>query len=209
MTQRNKNLSDALFPKVRQAVLGLLYNNPNRQFYTNEIIRLTDSGTGAVQRELEKLSSAGLIGVEIDGNKKLYQANLANPLFNELRSIILKTFGLSDIIREAVKPLENKISFAFIYGSIAKHKDTATSDIDLLIIGEHLTYADVYPLLEPAQEKLGRNINPTFYTESVWIKKIKDKNHFVTQVAKLPKIIIIGNENELGQFGKSSQNKSH
>ena len=110
-------ISDALFSKVRQRVLGLLYGQPDSDFHTNEIIRLTDSGTGAVQRELESLTGAGSIIVKQVGNQKRYQANRDTPFFVELRSIVLKTFGLADVLRKTLKPIAKQIHLAFIYGS--------------------------------------------------------------------------------------------
>src|SRR5204863_358113 len=82
----------------------LLYSQPDRSFHTNEIIRLTRSGTGAVQRELKNLSTAGLITMKAIGNQKHYEANRTSPLYTEVRSIVLKTFGLADILRQALTP---------------------------------------------------------------------------------------------------------
>jgi predicted nucleotidyltransferase len=201
MTKKKINTSDALFSKVRQRVLGLLFVQPNLDFHTNEIIRLTDSGTGAVQRELESLASAGLVIVKQVGNQKRYQVNRDTPFFTELRSIILKTFGLADVLRSSLKPITKQIQIAFIYGSIAKQEDTAKSDIDLMIIGKNLTYADMFQLLEKAEAQLGRKINPTFYSTSEWLRKNKDGNNFVTKVLEHPKIFLIGTEDELGKLG--------
>ena len=200
MTKKKINISDALFSKVRQRVLGLLYTQPDSDFHTNEIIRLTDSGTGAVQRELESLTGAGLVIVKQVGNQKRYQANRDTPFFTELRSIILKTFGLTDVLRETLKPIAKQIHIAFIYGSIAKQEDTAKSDIDLMIIGENLTYADVFQLLEKAESQLGRKINPTFYSPSEWLRKNKDRNDFVKKILKHTKIFLIGTEDELAKL---------
>ena len=195
------SLSNALFSKVRQCVLALLYRQPDRSFHTNEIIRLTHSGTGAVQRELEKLAAVGLITVQSVGNQKHYAANCTSPLFSELRSIILKTFGLADVLRQALAPIASQVHIAFIYGSIAKQEDTATSDIDLMLVGDNLTYADVFKLLEEAQEKLGRLISPTFYSPTEWTRKYQANNHFLAQIVKQPKIFLIGCEDELAKLG--------
>lgn len=194
------NISDALFSKAQQRVLGLLYGQPDTDFYTNEIIRLSDSGTGAVQRELEKLTAAGIITVKKVGNQKRYQANSNSPFFAELRGIILKTFGLADVLQEALKPIMKKIHIAFIYGSIAKQEDTATSDIDLMLIGNNITYADIFGLLEKAESQLGRKINPTFYSQLDWVKKIKKDNNFVSTIIRNPKIFLKGTEDELAKL---------
>ena len=193
-------LSNILFSKVRQSVLALLYGRPDQSFHTNEIIRLTQSGTGAVQRELEKLASGGLISIQSIGNQKRYQANELSPLYSELRSIVLKTFGLHDILRQALDPVAAHIYVAFIYGSIAKQEDTSTSDIDLMLICKDLTYADLFKFLEEAQVQLGRKINPTFYSPIEWSTKLKANNNFLIQVIKQPKIFLIGTEDELAKL---------
>ena len=175
MNKQNHNLSDALFSKARQRVLGLLYGQPGKDFYTNEIIRLTNMGSGSVQRELEKLSSVGLINSQLLGNQKRYTANQKSPLYNELRSIVLKTFGLADVLREALAPLHQRIQSAFIYGSIANQSDNALSDVDIMIIGDDLTYGDFFKIVTEAESKLDRKINPTFHSQHEWKKKIEEK----------------------------------
>jgi predicted nucleotidyltransferase len=193
--------SNPLFSKVQQQVLGLLYSQPDVDFHTNEIIRLTKTGTGAVQRELVQLTAAGILTVKQVGNQKRYQANHANPFFEELRSIVLKTFGLADIVKEAISPLADKIAVAFIYGSIAKQNDTAKSDIDLMIISEQLTYAEIFKFLGRAEEKLNRKINPLFYTPAEWTRKKNEQNNFIAQLLIHPKIFLIGTEDELITLG--------
>lgn len=195
------NISDALFSKVRQRVLGLIYGRPDADFHTNEIIRLTHSGSGAVQRELDNLAAADLVIVKRVGNQKRYQANRSACLYAELRSIVLKTFGLANILQDALKPIEKKIHIAFIYGSIAKQQDNAASDIDLMLISDKLTYADVFKLLEQPESLLGRKINPTFYSPLEWTRKHKARNNFIVKILEQPKIFLIGTENELIQIG--------
>lgn len=201
MNSKNINPSNALFPQVRQKVLGLLFLQPDTSFHTNEIIRLTGSGTGAVQRELKKLTSAGLLTMQVVGRQKCYQANSASPLFSELRSMILKTFGLADLVREALAPVVKEIQIAFIYGSVAKQQDMSSSDIDLMLISNTLSYAEIFPLLESCQAQLGRDLNPTFYSEKEWLQKRKNKNNFIMQVLKQPKLFLIGTEDELNKLG--------
>ena len=114
------NTSDVLFTKVQQRVLALLFGQPDRSFYGNEIVRIAGVGVGAAVRELDKLATAGLINVSRIGNQKHYQANPASPIFEELRGIILKTFGVGDVLRQALMPIANSIKIAFIFGSVAK-----------------------------------------------------------------------------------------
>ncbi|WP_296487799.1 nucleotidyltransferase domain-containing protein [Rhodoferax sp.] len=190
-------MADALFPKVRQRVLAVLFGTPDRSFYANEVIALAQSGTGAVQRELAGLSGAGLLIVSKQGNQKHYQANADAPVFAELRGLVLKTVGLADVLRAALVPLGRDINLAFVYGSVAKQQDTAQSDIDVMIVSPSLGYADVFGALENATTTLGRKVNPTLYTPADLAKRIQQDNAFVTRVLQQPKIWLIGTEDQL------------
>ena len=195
--QAAAGIANALFPKVRQRVLSVLFGNPGRSFYANEVIALALSGTGAVQRELAALSEAGLLTITKQGNQKHYQANALTPVFSELRGLIMKTMGLADVLRTALAPLALQIDAAFVYGSVAKQQDNASSDIDLLVVSPDLGYADVFGALESATNSLARKVNPSLYTSADLVKRIKQKNAFVTRVLQQPKIWLIGNEDQL------------
>src|SRR5919108_2548154 len=139
-----KSLADALFTKTQQRVLGVLFGQPERSFYASELIRDAGTGSGAAQRELAKLEESGLISARRIGHQKHYQANAASPLYSELRNIVLKTVGLAEPLRNALKPVASGIRAAFVYGSVAKATDQAASDIDLMVVSDSLSYADVF-----------------------------------------------------------------
>ena len=193
----DSSAADALFPKVRQRVLAILFGTPDRSFYANEVIALAQSGTGAVQRELLGLSEAGLLTVSKQGNQKHYHANANAPVFAELRGLVLKTLGLADVLRAALAPLAAQIDAAFIYGSMARQQDTAQSDVDVMIVSNTLGYGEVFGALEAATVSLGRTVNPTLYTRADWAKRVHDDNAFVTRVWQQPKIWLIGNEDQI------------
>jgi len=197
MKDQSISLSDALFSKVQGRVLGVLFGNPDRSFYANELFRLAGSGTGAGVRELSKLSASGLVTENKIGNQKHYQANRGTPIFDELRGIVLKTFGMADVLRQGLLPVADKISIAFIYGSIAKGSDTAKSDIDVMVIGDHIECPDVYSALMPAESQLGRKINPSIYNQEDVARKLKENNTFLTRIMAQPKIFLIGSEHDL------------
>jgi len=191
------SLANALFPKVRQRVLAVLFGTPDRSFYANEVIALAQSGTGAVQRELLSLSEAGLLLVSKQGNQKHYQANASAPVFSELRGLVLKTMGLADVIRTALAPLAAQIDIAFIYGSVARQQDNAHSDVDVMIVSPNLGYGEVFGALETATVSLSRKVNPTLYTPADWAKRIEQDSAFISRVLLQPKIWLIGNEEDL------------
>ena len=190
-------IADALFSKGRQRVLGVLFGNPGRSFYANEVIALAGSGTGAVQRELIRLEATGLVTATRVGKQKHYQANPAAPVFEELRGLVLKTSGLADVLRVALAPLIGQIGAAFVYGSVAKKQDTAKSDIDLMVVSDSLTYADIFAALEDSTNRLGRKVNPTVYPPQELAKRRKQGNAFVTRVLAQPKIWLIGGERDI------------
>lgn len=163
-------------------------------------LRALTSGTGigsaSAQRELGKLVDAGLLVKEVVGNIVLYKANTKSPIFNELNAIIRKTFGVADIIKDVLLPFENRIEKAFIYGSVAKGQDTAMSDIDLFILANELSSADLYPELIPVEEKIGRKISLSIYRPEEFQKKLNSKNHFLISIMTGPKIELIGERNE-------------
>jgi predicted nucleotidyltransferase len=175
----------------------VLFGNPRRSFYANEVIGLARSGTGAVQRELARLEASGLVTATRVGKQKHYQANAGSPVFEELRALVLKTFGLADVLRQALAPLSSSVRAAFVYGSIAKGQDSAASDIDLMIVSDRLTYADLFGALEEASAQLGRKIAPTIYSSKELAKRVKQDNSFVTRVLAQPKLWLIGDESAL------------
>lgn len=191
------SIADALFTKTQQRVLGLLFSKPDESFYTNEILRRADMGRGTVTRELEKLAGAGLVLVSREGNQQHYQANPASPIFEELVSIARKTFGVADVIREALKPVNEQVLSAFIYGSVAKGEATAKSDIDLLVISNSLAYADLMTCLVIAEETLSRPINPSVYELAQLKRKWHEDNAFISKVMEQPKIWLKGSENDI------------
>ncbi|WP_255440606.1 nucleotidyltransferase domain-containing protein [Caenimonas sedimenti] len=191
------SLADALFPRVRQRVLALFFGQPDRSFFASEVMALAQSGRGAVQRELADLTAAGLLTVRAQGNQRHYQANASAPVFNELRGLVLKTFGLADVIRQALTPVLEQIACAFIFGSIARQEDTAASDIDVMVVSDALGYADLFGALEPAAISLGRPVNPTVYTRAEFMKRVRKDNAFLTRVLQQPKLWIVGSEETL------------
>ena len=195
------SIGDALFTKTQQRVLSLLYGKPDKSFYTNEIVRWVNMGRGTVKRELDRMVSAGLLAVSREGNQLHYQANAENPIYLELLGIVRKTFGVVDVIREALAPQVDQIELAFIYGSIAKGGDIKTSDVDLMLIGDELAYSETMELLMPVEESLQRTINPTIYSPSEFEKKLQEGSSFLNRVMEQPKLMIKGVINDFRESG--------
>lgn len=194
----NVRPADALFTKVQQRVLGILFGQPDRSFLSKEVIALAKCGTGAVHRELKRLAASGLVTVSSTGWEKHYQANKRSPIYDELCALVTKTVGLVEPIREALLPLKDRVDVAFVYGSQAKKTDTASSDVDLMIVSEDLLHAEAYAALAAAERTLARKINPTIISLAEWRRRRGDRNYFLEKLSGEPKLFVLGSEDELG-----------
>ncbi|NLP06317.1 nucleotidyltransferase domain-containing protein, partial [Candidatus Fermentibacteria bacterium] len=163
-------------------------------FQGAELIRLAASGVGAVQRELKRLVSSDLVVVIPAGRQKRYQANRNCPVFDELHGLVIKTVGLALPITNALEPMSDRILSAFIYGSIAKGSDRAGSDIDLMIIGDDLSYPKVLAALQPVENVVGRQISVNLMKPAEWIRRMTSEDSFVSRIMSQQKIILIGSE---------------
>ena len=190
-------LANALFSKVQQRVLALIFGHSDRSFYTSEIVRRVGSGVGAVQRELFRLQRSGLVSVERIGNQKHYRANEASPVFQDLRGLVEKTVGLIEPLRKSFEPYNNAIKTAFVYGSVARGTDTASSDIDVLVIGDDLNYSDLYAAAQQAEDKLRRRVQPLFMTAEDWHRRASDEGSVMNKISLSPKIFIVGSDRDL------------
>ena len=201
-TDHRANASSLLFPaSYRRQVLSLLLLHPERRLHVREIARLTGTAAGTLNKELTRLHGAGLLNRERVGNQVQYFANRSHQIYPELAGILRKTVGLADVLIEALTPLANEVQVAFVFGSIARGAETTGSDIDLLIIGGS-DFGSVVDALHPAQEQLGREINPKVFSAREWKAKFRSRDPFVREVLAQPKIFLIGSEDELAELGR-------
>jgi len=195
------SVGQLLFGDTRRAILALLYGHAEEQFYLRDLVRRTETALGAAQRELKSLTDVGLISRVRRGNQVYYQANSANPIFPELKIILTKTAGLRDVVQQALQPVIDRVRVAFIYGSVAQGTETATSDIDVMIIGD-VGFSEVTSHLSAVESKLGREVNPTVYPPSEYAAKLKKRNHFLRSVLKQKKVFVVGDEHEVRRLGQ-------
>ncbi|MGB5707922.1 MAG: nucleotidyltransferase domain-containing protein [Arenicellales bacterium] len=186
-------LADALFTTTQQKVLGLIYSQPDKSFYLKEILRITGMGVHTIRRELDRMLAAGIVTMTKIGNQHHYQANTQCPIYSELISIVKKTFGIAGIIKSAFLKIKGHVDWLFIFGSVASGKESSNSDIDLLVVGD-VKFSDVVSALYPAQEILGREINPKVYSKKEWKRLKNAKDSFVLEVLSKPKIDVVGEE---------------
>lgn len=198
-------IADALFTRAQQKLLALLFVRADDAFHLNDILRLTGLGSASAQRELRRLDAAGLIVSHRVGNLRLFRPNKESPVYPELHGLIQKTLGLVGVLRTALAPLAPVLTVAFVYGSIAKGTETAASDVDLLLVADEINYGAILAALSPAEQTLGRKINPTPYTRAEFSKRYHEQQHFLMRVLEQPKIFIVGDDDALRRLGEPSQ----
>lgn len=195
----DQSLSSVLFPEYRRRVLGLLLLRPEEALHGREISRRTGLPAGATLRELNKLAEVGLLRREKRGNQQVYSANTDSPIFPELAGILRKTSGLADVLRDALSPAAAMLRAAFVFGSVAQGRETAGSDIDVMLIGE-IGFRQAVELLHPAQTSLGREINVQVFSADEFSAQAPSQPYLVDVLAK-PKLFLMGNDHELARLG--------
>lgn len=195
---KNSGLAETLFSDYRRRILALLLLRPDEHFHVRELSRLTAVPPGSLHRELKLLAEAGFFARHTVGNQVHYQANRECPIYSELAAIFRKTSGIADIIRAALLPLAASVNFAFIFGSVAKGEERATSDVDVCVVGS-ASFTDVVLALKDMRLQLGREINPLVITPEQFIAKMNAGEQFVTRIMSEPKIFLIGTEHDLGK----------
>lgn len=199
-TNQTTDLGTLFFGAYRRQVLGLLLLHPEESFHLREIARITNTQPGTLRRELAQLAEAGVLSRERVGNLIRYRADPECPVYEELRGILKKTAGVVDLLREALAPLGERITAAFVYGSVASGGERRASDVDVLVVGS-VTFEEVVQALFPCQERLRREINPNVYRPDDFRKKRRAKDAFLSRVLERPRLFILGREDDLGESG--------
>jgi predicted nucleotidyltransferase len=192
-------LSEILSSKIRAEIFRLLFGTTGEAMHMREIERRTGYAIGSIQSELKKLLRLDLVSKRRDGNRLDYEANKRHPLYSDIRTLVIKTVGLADILRNALDRSPD-IRLAFVFGSVARHDEKADSDIDLMVIGKTGLRA-VTGLLTGVSDQIGREINIHVLREDEFKKRLHSRDHFTAQVVKGAKVFIIGSDDELKAMG--------
>ncbi|MFN8177664.1 MAG: nucleotidyltransferase domain-containing protein [bacterium] len=187
-----------LSSRVKAEVFRLLFGLEGGELHVREIARRSALNDATVRQELKRLSALGVIKVRRDGNRAYYSADRLHPLYSDLHSMVLKTNGLVDVLREAL--WKQKVRLAFVFGSLAGGSETAGSDVDLLVVGS-VTLRQLTPRLSGASTRLGREVNPYVLTASEYSKRVRAGDHFLTSVLRAERIFVIGSDHDLEGLG--------
>lgn len=199
MTAVTFPIAEALFSKTRRSVLALLFGQPDKAFYTREIVAAVGAGASQVQKELDQLTRAGLLIREPRANQVYFHVNQDAPVFAELAGLVAKSFGIADVVRAALAPLRDMIDTAFVYGSVARNEHHSSSDIDVFLLGGILLSQLALPL-SSVEKKLGRQVSTTIFDRKEFASRVEKRDHFILKVLTSPKIFLIGDEARLKEL---------
>jgi predicted nucleotidyltransferase len=189
-------LAELFGSKLRAKLLGWLLTHPDERFFVRQLASILDEDSTNISRELVRLVRLAIVKRQVEGRQKYFQANPDCPAYAELRGLATKSFGLADVLRESLRPLADQIDAAFVYGSQASGKASASSDVDVMVIGK-ASFGDVVAALAAGQDRLGREVNPTVYSREEFRRKVAAKHHFVAAVSDDPKVFLVGDERVL------------
>lgn len=193
-------LSELLSSRGRAEIFRLLFGPANGELHVRELERQTGLSDATVRQELKKLSRLGVVKMRRDGNRAYYRANDAHPLYPDIRNLVLKTSGLTDVLREVLDGVGD-VELAFVFGSIAGNTASAHSDIDLMVIGT-IGLRQLSKRLSGLEAKLGREVNPHVLTPEEFARRAGEGDHFITAVLKGPQLFVVGGEDELRRLGQ-------
>jgi DNA-binding transcriptional ArsR family regulator len=199
-------LKPLLTPTV-QGVLAATVLRPEREWYLSDLASHLEVRPSTLQRVVAELADAGILTRRQDGNRVYYRADRECPIFRELSSILAKTSGIADVVRDALAPLARRIRLAFIHGSIAEGREGTGSDVDVILVGD-APASDVALALRAARERLGREVNVTRYSADEFAAKVAERSHFLSSVLTKPRIWLIGNERDVEQIAGGPPGRS-
>ena len=192
---------ELMFGTYRRQLLSTLLLRPGERFHVRELARMTGISAGSIHRELKTMAESGLLLREHTGNQVLYQANRACPIYTELAAIFRKTIGLATLFRDTLSGLTGKIDLALVFGSMASGEQVASSDVDLLVLGD-ASLVEIVKAVSPLQGTLGREINPVAMAFSKFTSLLEKRDRFVVRVLDEPRIFVMGDESEFGKLVK-------
>jgi len=188
-------LSTLITSKSRVEMITWFVTHAGERFHYNELVRILKASPPSIQRELKRLEKAGFLKSVKEANVRFYWVNQDFSLYPELKNMVLKTTGLADFLRQEL-PVFEGVQAAFIYGSVAKNREDAKSDIDLMVIGE-VDEKELHGALSKAEKKLAREVNFSLFSPTEWKRRVKSKDSFISDVLSNPKIFLIGDEDVL------------
>jgi predicted nucleotidyltransferase len=196
---RNTSVLSALFPRTRRSVLAATLTQPGKWWYLSELADHLGTRPSSLQRELASLVAGGILVRRREGTRAYFRAETNSPVFRDLQGLFDKTAGLVPTVQQMLVPFGSKISCAFLYGSVARGREHAASDVDLMVIGSG-GVSDLSPALRKMEQRLGREVNVTAYSSEELREKIESHDHFLASVLRGRKQFVKGSQSDLDKI---------
>lgn len=197
----NNALKSLFSSGTRIKILSLFFLNPGTAYYARQLEKILKTSVGQLRYELVNMEKSGLMLSSKAGNQKQYRINTEFVIYDELKSIFLKTASIGDVIKEKIAGIRG-IELAFVYGSFAGSGSHQGSDIDIMVIGEP-DEKDLHRAINAAEKQMNRSVNYSLYKREETQKRQKAGGNFIKTVFLGSKIIIKGSgSDELFGTGK-------
>ena len=203
---RSPSTLDALFTVPRRGILAATLLEPEHWWYLSDLARHLRVHHATLQRELARLTKAEILLTKRDGNRAYYRANQDSPIFPELRSLLTKTAGLVETLRDTLHPFKKAIQVAFVYWSVARATEVSESDVDLMIVGR-LSLRALAAGLRKTERKLRRPVNPSVYRAAEFARKLASGNPFLRRVLDKEKLFVVGAQSDLERLAQGRANR--
>lgn len=195
------SLASSLLGQSRASLLALLFEHSDEWFQSRQLARYAAISPGTVHRELATLVELDLVLRKVEDTAVRFKANETASVYPELKALLAKTSGASQLLRAGLAKLGEVVRVAFIYGSVAASQARANSDIDVMIVGS-VSLSTILKALRPALETLRREVNPSVYPVTEFALKAQQGHSFIQRVINGPKIFLIGDDHELRQLSQ-------
>jgi hypothetical protein len=185
-------LKSLFVSEVRLRILDLLLVNPKESLHVRAIVRKVEAEINAVRRELNNLTSIGLLDRRQSSNKIFYTVNTSHPLYSELLSMLAKEHGLgADIIKN--KDNLGKLEFAMISLAFLKGRESTALDVDLFLVGD-INFENASKIVKSYEKKVGKEINYSVMTSDEFLFRKRKNDSFIFKVLSQSRSMLVGDE---------------
>lgn len=188
-------MEELIVSKVRVKILQLFLSAPEPLFHVREIVRLVGEEINAVRRELARMEKFGMVSSEWRANRRLYTFRRDYAFYPELLALVVKSTGVGGDIVKAKNKL-GKVKYAMIATRFVRNQTSEPDDVDLLVVGQ-IVLPELQAIVATEQAKREREINYSFMDEAEFQFRVKRRDPFILKVLVQPKIMLIGNEEDL------------
>ncbi len=188
-------MEELFVSKVRVKMLQLFLASQETLFHVREIVRRVDEEINAVRRELARMEKFGMVTSEWRANRRLYRFRKDYILYSELLGMVTKAVGLGGAIVKSKSRL-GRVKYAMMATRFVKNEISSADDVDILVVGQ-IIQPELQSIIAEEQTKREREINYTFMDEPEFQFRVKRRDPFILKVLVQPKIMLIGEEDEL------------